>query len=224
MHSKTAILVFANSAKEELLHKPMRGGEQLFAQLNESTIAVVKSTHIPYYVISEEQQYGVDFGERFVNAVQSIFKKGYEKVITIGNDTPLLNKTHLLQAAQLLEEDKFVIGPSADGGFYLMGLCNTHFDPSLFLNLPWQSRTLTVNLIATLEACEVAISKLQVLYDIDSVSDLKIIQKFSRRLSLGVLKALELILSHSKSIQNVVSLENTTIYHTIAYNKGSPAL
>ncbi len=136
MHSmishKTAILVFARSSKEETVHKSIYNGAQLFDSLTDYTLEIASKTHLPYFHFSEEQQIGDTFGERFINAIQAVFEKGYEQVITIGNDTPQLKVSHIIEAEKQLSSNKSVLGPSADSGFYLMGLHKSQFDHYAF--------------------------------------------------------------------------------------------
>ena len=84
MNKGTAILIFANSAEFEAVQKPFRSSETLFDALNEQTIKIVEKTGLPYFHFSEKNQYGATFGERFANAIQSIYDKGFQTVITIG--------------------------------------------------------------------------------------------------------------------------------------------
>lgn len=222
MNKKTAILVFVNSAKEELLHKPILGGEQLFVELTQKTRAIAERSGLPFFVVTEKNQIGTTFGERFINAVQSTYDLGFENVITIGNDTPHLKKQHLVESARQLENNKFVLGPSADGGFYLMGLHKSQFNPDTFLNLPWQSKDLAKSIAVLINTSKTEIVQLGVLYDIDSLDDLKKIARLSFSFS-KVLKAIIYSLIHA--IQEIVSditfIKNTHHLRTF-YNKGSP--
>ncbi len=222
MSSKTAILVFANSAQEEALHKPISGGYLLFDELNKTIESVVKSTNLPYYIFSEKHQYGANFGERFTNALQDIFAKGFENIIAVGNDTPFLTKEHLLKSEQLLKENKFVIGPSVDGGFYLVGLHKSQFSVANFLNLPWQSNQLTNYITSLLKSADIAIEKLQVLRDIDTLQDLKFIHVFHKRISKSLLKIIQTLLQFSNKNSAAKSTHYSSIYTSFSYNKGSP--
>ena len=58
MNLKTAILVFANSAQEELQHKPIVGGEKLFTELTKRTLSIVKNSGLPFCIINENNQNG----------------------------------------------------------------------------------------------------------------------------------------------------------------------
>ena len=219
---KTAILVFANSAKEELLHKPIIGGERLFEQLTKKTLTVVKNSGIPFYVVTEKNQKGNTFGERFVNAIRDTYDLGFENVIAIGNDTPHLTKHHLLESVRQLENNKFVLGPSTDGGFYLMGLHKSQFDPSIFLKLPWQSKHLAKRISLLLKTTKIDVVKLQVLYDIDTIEDLRIISKFSSNLTIALLKIIQSILQSVDKIFEHTKIINNNNNLLCYYNKGSP--
>ena len=134
---KTAILIFANSAQKEAVLKPFKSSKALYHLLNTKTIATAKKTGLPFFHYSESEQVGYSFGERFTNAITSVFNKGFENIIVIGNDTPHLTKKHLLKAEENLKQQHCVLGPSKDGGFYSMGLRKSHFNIGSFLKLPW---------------------------------------------------------------------------------------
>ena len=105
---KTAILVFANSSQEEISHKAIPKSGLLFDMLTQRTLKTVKKTKLPYFHLTEEHQVGDSFGERFTNAIQMVFTKGFEQIITIGNDTPQLRVSHILDASGHLENGKEV--------------------------------------------------------------------------------------------------------------------
>jgi len=123
-----AVLIFALSQEEEIKRKPFLRNTLLQQDLTSHTHNIVKKTGLDYYIYSEQEQVGTNFGERFTNAIKDIYNKGYDAIITLGNDTPNLNKTHLVQAIDTLQQGKSVIGPSFDGGFYLMGLQKKVFE------------------------------------------------------------------------------------------------
>ncbi|WP_298310485.1 DUF2064 domain-containing protein [uncultured Aquimarina sp.] len=222
MNIKTAVLVFVNSSKEELLHKPIIGGEKLFTELTKKTMQVVESSGLPFFVFTEKRQTGKTFGERFVNAIQATYDLGFENIITIGNDTPHLKKHHLLESAKQLQNNKFVLGPSVDGGFYLMGLHKSQFNINTFLKLPWQSKHLAKSISFLIKNTEIEVAQLEVLYDIDTVDDLKIISKLNFTFS----ETLQAIIYHITNSQIEIVKHNDSIKDTYYlrsfYNKGSP--
>ncbi|WP_298545337.1 DUF2064 domain-containing protein [uncultured Aquimarina sp.] len=222
MNRKTAILIFANSSKEELLHKSIVGGEKLFTELTKKTLAVVESSRLPFFVFTEKNQNGKTFGERFVNAIQTTYDLGFENIITIGNDTPHLKKHHLLESARQLENSKFVLGPSADGGFYLMGLHKSQFNIDTFLKLPWQSKHLAKSISFLIKNTEIEVAQLEVLYDIDTVDDLKIISKLNFTLSKALQAIIYYITNSLTEISKHINSTKKTCYLESFYNKGSP--
>jgi len=222
MNSNTAILVFVNSAQEELLHKPISGGEKLFNELTQRTIAITRNSGLPFFIYTEKNQIGDTFAERFVNAIQTTYDLGFENVITIGNDTPHLTKKHLLESVTHLQNNKFVLGPSADGGFYLMGLHKSQFNPSTFLKLPWQSKDLAKNVSLLIKTAKIQVEQLEVLYDIDTVDDLKIITKLSYHISKTLKSTIDKISNSCKVLLRHVLFIIDQFFLQYFYNKGSP--
>lgn len=222
MNLKTAILVFANSSKQEALNKPIFGGDQLFSELNKSTLKIVQSTGIPFFVYTEREQIGNSFGERFVNAIQNVYDLGYESIITIGNDTPHLQKHHLIESVKQLKNNNFVLGPSADGGFYLMGLHKSQFNKNTFLKLPWQSKNLAKSVSLLIKTSKIEVTQLEVLYDIDTLQDLKTISKISVGLSKIMKAIINRIINPFVKIFRGVIIITDTYQQYFFYNKGSP--
>ena len=67
-------------------------------------------------------QVGKDLGEKMYHAIKQVLDLGYEQVILTGADLPLLTKTHLESGFAVLEEKDVAIGPTSDGGYYLIGM------------------------------------------------------------------------------------------------------
>lgn len=99
----------------------------------------IRATGLPYFIINGDEQEGCTFGEKFTNAFQTIFEKGYDKVIALGNDHPCLQSSTIQKAATSLGQHPHVIGPAKDGGLYLIGIQKSSFAPTTFQNLPWQT-------------------------------------------------------------------------------------
>lgn len=219
----TAILVFANSSEEELKHKSFAREGRLFDALTAHTLRTVKSTGIPYFHCTEDQQWGNSFGARFTNAIEAVFNMGYEAVITLGNDTPELNKSHILEAYDCLKSGRPVLGPSLDGGFYLMGITKDLFDTSHFLQLPWQTSTLATQLGQFLGTFSTQLVWLQRFSDLDALSDLKVLAN-KHSLCEPVLKLLRALLVLPNLVFTYL-ISFIDSYHIHApYNKGSPVL
>ncbi|SIQ04881.1 TIGR04282 family arsenosugar biosynthesis glycosyltransferase [Maribacter ulvicola] len=220
----TAILVFANSAKQDLANKHILKGEQLFDALTQTTLKKAKRTGLPVFHFSDENQVGASFGERFTNAIASVFDKGFSNIITIGNDTPHLKTQHLKHTAKQLAMGKTVIGPSIDGGFYLLGLQKSNFTVAEFKKLPWQRFSLYQQISLCLQEEASELIKLPVLQDLDNERDLRSILSFSAGLSSTLLSLIVSLLNINRNIYATNQNYSTLFPNSFPYNKGSPAL
>ena len=125
-------------------------------------------TGLPVFTCFSSRQVGKDFGERLTNAIDSIFALGYQRVITIGNDCPMVSTSLLKDVSQQLDENEVVLGPATDGGVYLIGLDRAAWDARTFQALPWQSDSLQEAFAAYYSS----ISWLETFRDLDHRSDL----------------------------------------------------
>lgn len=222
--NKTAILIFANSAQKEATLKPFRSSKALYKLLNARTIAIAKETKLQFFHYSENQQIGDSFSTRFTNAITSIFNKGFENIIVIGNDTPHLTKKHILKAEKSLKQQHCVLGLSKDGGFYLMGLQKSHFNIESFLKLPWQTSYLTRAIFKVLKSNNAKVNVLECLQDIDTYQDLLPVLNSLKALPITLKNIfLKLLFFTKKIIQKPI--EWFCLYtQTYNFNKGSPVI
>ncbi len=72
--------------------------------------------------VDRRQQSGPDFGSRLSSALERTFAEQDGPVVLVGSDVPDLEARHLCRTLEVLDEDpdSVVIGPSPDGGFYLL--------------------------------------------------------------------------------------------------------
>jgi len=218
----TVILVFANTSTEEVKRKKIMNGHNLFEHLNQKIFLETKKTGLEVILYSEEFQTGSTFGERFANAIQHVFSKGYQNIIAIGNDSPDLKARHLTIAKENLKSNTLTLGPSLDGGTYLITLSKTEFNKQEFTQLPWQTSKLFVALQDYLEAKNKNIKQLERLKDIDTLTDL---HHFLYRYKHTATFLKELILKIISSVQKKASLIIFSYKESqlsLLYNKGSP--
>ncbi|MGE5325446.1 MAG: TIGR04282 family arsenosugar biosynthesis glycosyltransferase [Deltaproteobacteria bacterium] len=78
----------------------------------------------------------MDLGERLETAFK-VLLKNHTRAVVIGTDSPLLSRRAILIALEELRASDAVLGPCADGGFYLIGLRRSA--PGLFDNMRWGS-------------------------------------------------------------------------------------
>ena len=114
-------------------------------------------------------QKGSTLGERLKNAVFWGFDQGYKQVIVIGSDLWNIDQETLKVAFKSLKNSDFVIGPTFDGGYYLIGM---HFHlSSLFENVSWSTHRVFEQTMNNLIGYKIEI--LEKKNDIDCSSDLK---------------------------------------------------
>ena len=90
--------------------------------------------------------------------------------IAIGADSPTLTAAHIRAALDALQTNDAVLGPSIDGGFYLLGLRMCR--PGLFTSLPWSTSETGQRVRARLEEHSLSIMELDPLFDVDTPGDL----------------------------------------------------
>lgn len=218
----TAILVFANSAKVELANKSIPNSEQLFDKLTKSTLLKAKNTGLPTFHFTDKDQVGSNFGERFTNAIATVFENGFDNIITIGNDTPQLKTQHLKKAAQQLALGKTLIGPSVDGGIYLLGLQKVDFNIDEFKNLPWKRFSLFNRIFDSFKNQSSEIIKLPVFQDLDNEKDLRSILTYAKSFSFSIIKLIISVLGNKNAQYCQLSEFPDLFPHRSIYNKGSP--
>ena len=81
-------------------------------------------------------QRGQDLGQRMACAFEELFGLGHERVVLVGSDLPTLPHSAVEQAFRLLRRGAdVVLGPAADGGYYLIGMRASH--TPLFERIDW---------------------------------------------------------------------------------------
>jgi len=114
-------------------------------------------------------QHGNDLGARMADAFRQTFADGAERVLIIGSDCPELNSTLLNEAFFQLEHCDFVLGPTPDGGYYLLGM--RRFEPSVFENIAWSTETVRAATLEKIHALGKTCALLPELSDVDTEAD-----------------------------------------------------
>lgn len=107
----------AEQLAHRLVHKTLRTLSRLSADLYWFSDVDIPAA-VRYGRFRNVRQEGRDLRERLQHAFLSLFAAGYASVTVVGNDS-ILNERDLHAA---LEESRDVVGPSSDGGFYLLTL------------------------------------------------------------------------------------------------------
>ena len=117
-------------------------------------------------------QQGKDLGEKMKNAFSRMQEDGYERTVIIGSDSPSLPVSYIQLA--LDSRKGLVLGPSSDGGYYLIGMGRKRVD--VFAGVAWGTENVLKETLdrARKQECETQI--LPLWYDVDTPEDLKFLQ------------------------------------------------
>ena len=115
-------------------------------------------------------QRGIDLGERMSNAFEFVLSRHNQKAIIIGTDIPDLSKEIILQAEDALDNSDIVIGPSHDGGYYLLGMKKVY--NNLFEDIEWSSGLVFNSTMERALSLNLFVKELQMLRDIDTKEEL----------------------------------------------------
>ena len=117
-------------------------------------------------------QRGADLGARMSRLLSDLLAEGYAGAIALGTDTPTLPTAYLVEACEALRSGAadVVLGPSEDGGYYLIGL--TAPAPDLFIDMAWSTATVCDETLRRARAAGRRISVLPTWFDIDRIADL----------------------------------------------------
>jgi len=119
-------------------------------------------------IFKKKLQFGDDLGSRMVNAFSELFGLGYKNIIIIGSDLLELNSEDISYAFDTLKCHDIVIGPSKDGGYYLLGMKRIH--ENIFKNKAWGTKTILKDTLKDLQNNDIEL--LKELNDIDTFEDL----------------------------------------------------
>jgi uncharacterized protein len=117
-----------------------------------------------FYLISQR---GSAFGERLACAVEDLFTAGFEAVCLINSDSPTVPASSFAEAANELTKpgDRVVLGPSDDGGYFLIGIKQLH--RRLFEEIDWSTERVLDQTVARATELGLEVHRLPPGYDVD---------------------------------------------------------
>jgi hypothetical protein len=121
-------------------------------------------------------QRGRDLGQRMADCFDQLFASGYTGVLLTGSDLPTLPSRLIQQALDLMADPQtdVVLGPSEDGGYYLIGLRTLHRE--LFEDMTWSTPQVLAETVQRAEAKKLRIAYLSHWFDVDTPADLARLQ------------------------------------------------
>ncbi len=187
---RPALLIFTLGADRERARRrllPARLGaleRSLHEQCLRSAIAAGRESGLRILVSSPEplaaaagleriEQRGSGFGDRLERALAEACARGASSILVVGADVPGLTAEHLRDAAAALDgaPERVVVGPSPDGGCYLIGFAGPADE--LLRGVRWCRRETLDSLLRALAAAGRTTTLLAPLADLDGTEDLE---------------------------------------------------
>jgi rSAM/selenodomain-associated transferase 1 len=118
-------------------------------------------------------QRGHDLGRRLLNGIRDLHAEGYAGVMMVDSDTPTLPVTFLQRAIDLLgsESPDVVLGPTEDGGYYLIGMRKPHVE--VFGDIPWSTDRVLRETRRRADRAGLTTGCLPPWFDVDTPDDLR---------------------------------------------------
>jgi uncharacterized protein len=187
-HKKRAVVLFTLTPAKESLRKKIINEQSknslLLKYLYDNTIKVLQFSKrkIDFDIIlstshnlnNDEfiylKQQGDNFDQRLKNTLSGVFEEGYDEIVIVGNDCPELSSELIEHSFNSLASNDVVVGPSTDGGFYLLALKNN--DENIFNEVQWYSDKVLSQLLDNIAKLNFTFTLLTKLNDIDNYTDL----------------------------------------------------
>jgi rSAM/selenodomain-associated transferase 1 len=144
--------------------------------------------HFPAHIGLMEIWYP-NFGECLRQTTEAIFVLGYGAAVVLNSDSPTLPTRNLVMAAKALAEpgDRIVLGPSEDGGYYLLGMNRPH--ARLYADISWSTDSVKTQTLERAAELNLETVLLPSWYDVDDVASLRVVVRetlLERRFERGV--------------------------------------
>jgi len=111
-----------------------------------------------------------DLGLRMYSPLERVLKEGHEKAALVGVDIPGLSALIISNAFRALDNADIVLGPAADGGYYLVGLKSPV--PGMFEAIEWSTERTLSQTLQKIDKLGLSYALVDTLNDIDTVKDL----------------------------------------------------
>jgi len=113
-----------------------------------------------------------DLGARLTDATARAFARGASRVAVVGTDAPGLARDTVVAALEALDAADVAMGPTEDGGYYLLALRQPR--PELFAGIAWSTPSVASDTRARAAAAGLLVHELPVLRDVDTLEDVRL--------------------------------------------------
>ncbi len=114
-----------------------------------------------------------NFGDCLFRTIEEIFARGHGSAVVLNSDSPTLPTAFLVETADMLTRpgERAVLGPSSDGGYYLLGLKTAH--RRLFEDIAWSTEHVAGETLERAREIGLDVYMLPVWYDVDDIEGLR---------------------------------------------------
>ena len=116
-------------------------------------------------------QEGADLGEKMYKALLTVLSRGYDVAVLTGADLPLMTEAHLESGFAALDKADITLGPTLDGGYYLVGMKKPHWE--IFEKQRYGGSSVLENTVAAANHAGLTVELAQVCDDVDTPEDLQ---------------------------------------------------
>jgi uncharacterized protein len=122
-----------------------------------------------------------NFGDCLLRTIEEIFARGHTAAVVLNSDSPTLPTALLVETANALAQpgERAVLGPSSDGGYYLLGLKTAR--RRLFEDIAWSTERVAQQTLERARELKLDVHTLPVWYDVDDVAGLRRLYSEVRR-------------------------------------------
>jgi hypothetical protein len=121
------------------------------------------------------EQRGINLGERMFDAFRFAFESSFDSVVMIGTDSPTFPADFMELAFENLRSAEAVLGKTADGGFYLIGL--RRLRKEIFENIEWSTAKTVEQTKRNITQLNYKLQEIPAWYDVDEPEDLRRLYK-----------------------------------------------
>ena len=114
-----------------------------------------------------------NFGDCLLHTIEEIFARGHASAVVLNSDSPTLPTAYLVETAAALARpgDRAVLGPSSDGGYYLLGLKRAY--RRVFEGIAWSTEEVAQQTLARAAEIGLPVHTLPIWYDVDDITSLQ---------------------------------------------------
>src|SRR5215831_20191208 len=118
-----------------------------------------------------------NFGDCLFHTIGEILSRGHQSAVVLNSDSPTLPTALLVETAEVLARpgDRAVLGPSTDGGYYLLGLKQAH--RRMFEDITWSTERVAEQTLERAREAGLDVHILPAWYDVDDLKSLRILHE-----------------------------------------------